>query len=72
MAASRLLDNIFDSATHTAIIVADFDGKIIVFSQGAVNLFGYTPEEAKDKYLPELTYTKEDRNSHVFEQIMRL
>jgi len=65
-----LLNNIFDSATHTAIIVTDFDGKIIMFSQGAVNLFGYTAEEAKGKYLPELTFTEEDQNSHVFEQII--
>jgi len=70
MPASGLLNSIIDSATHTAIIVTDFDGKIIMFSQGAVNLFGYTAEEAKDKYLPELTYTKEDQNSHVFEQII--
>jgi two-component system sensor kinase FixL len=70
MPASGLLNSIIDSATHTAIIVTDFDGKIIMFSQGAANLFGYTPEEAKDKYLPELTFTKEDRNSHIFEQII--
>ena len=66
-----LLENIFDSATHTAIIVTDFDGKIIMFSQRAVNLLGYAAEEAKDKYLPELTFTKEDRSNHVFEQIIK-
>jgi PAS domain S-box-containing protein len=43
-----LLSNILDSAIHTAIVVTDFDGKIIMFNQGAANLFGYTPEEAKD------------------------
>ena len=65
-----LLNNIIDSATHTAIIVTDFDGRIIMFNQGAVNLFGYTAEEAKGKYLQELTFTKEDQNSHIFDQII--
>ncbi|MBW2004181.1 MAG: PAS domain S-box protein [Deltaproteobacteria bacterium] len=65
-----LLSNILDSATHTSIIVTDFDGKIIIFNQGAGDLFGYTPEEAKDKSLPELTFSKEDQNAHLFEQII--
>jgi len=65
-----LLSDILDSATHTAIIVTDFDGKIIIFNQGAANLFGYTLEEAKDKSLPELTFLKEDQNAHRFEQII--
>ena len=65
-----LLSNILDSAIHTAIVVTDFDGKIIMFNQGAANLFGYTPEEAKDRYLPELTFSKEDQKTHLFEQIV--
>jgi PAS domain S-box-containing protein len=65
-----LLSDILDSATHTSIIVTDFDGKIIIFNQGAGDLFGYTPEEAKDKSLPELTFSKEDQNAHLFEQII--
>jgi PAS domain S-box-containing protein len=65
-----LLSDILDSATHTAIIVTDFAGKIIVFNQGAANLFGYTPEEARGKSLPELTFLKEDQDSHLFEQII--
>ena len=65
-----LLSDILDSSTHTAIIVTDFDGKIIMFNQGAANLFGYTPEEAKDRSLPELTFSKEDRNTHLFEHIV--
>jgi PAS domain S-box-containing protein len=65
-----LLNTILDSATHTAIVVTDFDGKIIVFNQGAANVFGYTPEEAKDRHLPELTFSEEDRNTHLFEQIV--
>ncbi len=70
MAAPDLLNTIFDSATHTSIVVTDFDGKIIMFNQGAANLFGYTPEEAKDRHLPELTFSKEDQNNHIFEQIV--
>ncbi len=70
MAASGLLNTIFDSTTHTAIVVTDFDGKIIMFNQGAANLFGYTPEEAKDRYLPELTFSKEDQEIHLFKQIV--
>jgi len=70
MVSPGLLNTILDSAAHTAIIVTDFDGKIIIFNQGAVNLFGYTPEEAKDKSLPELTFPKEDQNAHLFEQII--
>jgi len=64
------LSNIFNSATHAAIIVTDFSGKIIMFDKGAANLFGYTPEEAKDRHLPELTFSKEDQNSHFFEHIV--
>ncbi|MBE9571293.1 MAG: PAS domain S-box protein [Proteobacteria bacterium] len=70
MASSGLLNTILESATHTAIVVTDFDGKIIMFNQGAVNLFGYTPEEAKDRHLPELTFSKEDQKTHLFEQIV--
>ena len=70
MAVSVPLNNIFESATHTAVIVADFDGRINVFNQGAANLFGYTPEEAKDRNLPEITFSKEDQKSHLFEQIV--
>jgi PAS domain S-box-containing protein len=70
MAATGLLNSILDSATYTAIVVTDFDGRIIMFNQGAANLFGYTPEEAKDRHLPELTFSKEDRNTHLFEHIV--
>ena len=70
MVSPGLLNTILDSAIHTAIIVTDFDGKIIVFNQGAANLFGYTSEEAKDKSLPELTFSKEDQNAHLFKQII--
>ena len=70
MVDHELLNNIIDSATHTAIIITDFDGKIILFNQGAANLFGYTPEEAKYESLPELTFSKEDRKIRVFEQIV--
>jgi len=71
MAAPELLDNkILDSATHTAIVVTDLNGRIIMFNKGAANLFGYTPEEAIDRSLPELTFSKEDQNSHLFEYIV--
>ena len=70
MAAPKILNRILDSATYTAIVVADFDGKIIEFNQGAANLFGYTAEEAKDRYLPELTFSEDDRKTHLFEDIV--
>jgi len=70
MTASKVLNGILDSATHTAIVVTDFDGKIILFNQGAANLFGYTPEEAKDRKLPELTFSKDDQNARLFERIV--
>ena len=70
MTDSDILNNILDSTIHTAIVVTDFNGKIIMFNQGAANLFGYTPGEAKDKYLPELTFSKEDQKTHLFEQIV--
>ncbi|UCH00171.1 MAG: PAS domain S-box protein [Deltaproteobacteria bacterium] len=70
MAVSGLLNSILDSATHTAIVVADLDGKIVLFNQGAANLFGYNPEEAEDRKLPELTFSKDDQNTHLFEQIV--
>jgi PAS domain S-box-containing protein len=70
MAAPELLDIILNSATHTAIVVTDLDGKIIEFNKGAANLFGYSAEEAKEKSLPELTFSKEDQNSHLFEYIV--
>jgi PAS domain S-box-containing protein len=70
MAAPGLSNSIIDSATHTAVVVTDFDGKIILFNKGAANLFGYTPEEAKERYLPELTFTEEDQKSRLFEHIV--
>jgi PAS domain S-box-containing protein len=70
MAAPELLDIILDSATHTAIVITDLDGKIIEFNKGAANLFGYSAEEAKNRSLPELTFSKEDQNSHLFEYIV--
>jgi PAS domain S-box-containing protein len=70
MAAPELLDIILDSATRTGIVVTDLDGTIIEFNRGAANLFGYSAEEARDKSLSELTFSKEDRNSHLFEYIV--
>ncbi len=70
MTAPEILNSILDSATHTAIVVTDFDGKIIMFNRGATNLFGYSQEEAKDRRLPELTFSKEDQHAHLFEQIV--
>ncbi len=70
MDVSVPLNNILESATHTAVVVADFDGRINAFNQGAANLFGYTPEEAKNRNLPEITFSKEDQKSHLFEEIV--
>ncbi len=70
MAATRLLNSILNSATHTAIIVTDLQGKVILFNQGAANLFGYSPEEAEYRHLPELTFSKEDQNTQLFSQIV--
>jgi PAS domain S-box-containing protein len=64
------LDTLLDSAIHTAIVATDFTGRIIVFNQGAVNLFGYSPEEARERHLAELTFSKEDQDAHVFEEIV--
>ncbi|UCH07285.1 MAG: PAS domain S-box protein [Deltaproteobacteria bacterium] len=69
MAAPGVLNSILDSATHTAIIVTGFDGTIKLFSRGAANLFGYTEDEAKDRYLPELTFSEDDQNTRLFEHI---
>lgn len=63
---------ITDSATYTAIVVTDFNGKIVFFSKGASNLFGYNEEEAKGKKLADLTYTAEDREAPVFEDIVKI
>ncbi|MFB0521373.1 MAG: PAS domain-containing protein, partial [Desulfatiglandales bacterium] len=65
-----LLNGVLDSATRTAVVVTDFNGRIILFNQGAANLFGYTPEEAKGRHLPELTFSREDQNTPLFEQIV--
>jgi two-component system NtrC family sensor kinase len=70
MAAPDLLNSILDSATRTGIVVTDLEGTIIEFNQGAANLFGYTPEEAKGRSLPELTFSKEDQDSHLFGYIV--
>ena len=67
---SVLLNNIFNSATHTAIVVTDFYGRIIVFNKGASNLFGYTQAEARNKKLSDLTYMKEERDALLFEEIV--
>ncbi|MFW6146871.1 MAG: PAS domain S-box protein [Thermodesulfobacteriota bacterium] len=70
MVSPELLDIILDSAVRTGIVVTDLDGKIIEFNKGAANLFGYSPEEAKGQSLPELTFSKEDLNSHIFNDIV--
>jgi len=70
MADPELLDILLDSATHTAIVVTDLDGKIIEFNKGAANLFGYSAEEARDRSLPALTFSKEAQNSRLFEYIV--
>ena len=69
MAAPGVLNSILDSATHTAIIVTGFDGTIKLFSRGAANLFGYTEDEAKDRYLQDLTFSEDDQNTRLFEHI---
>ena len=69
MAAPEVLNSILDSATHTAIIVAGFDGTIKLFNRGAANLFGYTEDEAKDRYLQDLTFSEDDQNTRLFEDI---
>ena len=70
MAAPKVLNSILESATHTAIINTGFDGTIKLFNQGAANLFGYTEDEAKDRYLPELTFSEDDQNTRLFEHIV--
>ena len=70
MVTSNTLVNILDSATHVAVIVVDFDGKILLFSPGAVSLFGYGEQEALDKKLQELTFCIEDQSSNQFEDII--
>jgi len=69
MAAPGVLNSILDSATHTAIIVTGFDGTIKLFNRGAANLFGYTEDEAKDRYLQDLTFSEDDQNTQLFEHI---
>jgi len=69
MAAPGVLNSILDSATHTAIIVTGFDGTIKLFNRGAANLFGYTEDEAKDRYLQDLTFSEDDQNTRLFEHI---
>jgi PAS domain S-box-containing protein len=69
MAAPGVLHSILDSATHTAIIVTGFDGTIKLFNRGAANLFGYTEDEAKDRYLQDLTFSEDDQNTRLFEHI---
>jgi two-component system, NtrC family, sensor kinase len=71
MIDSTLINNILNSATHTSIIVTDFYGKILVFNKGASNLFGYIPEEAKNKKLSDLTYIKEENDAFLFEEIVK-
>lgn len=70
MVALDTLNRILDSATHVAIIIADFSGKIVLFSQGAVNLFGYTEQEAEGRNLQELTFSIEDQTTNLFEEMI--
>ena len=68
---SVLLNNILNSATHTAIVATDFYGRIVIFNEGASNLFGYTLKEARNKKLSELTYMKEEQEALLFEEIVK-
>ena len=72
MVAPDVLNSILDSATHTAIIVTGFDGTIKLFNRGAANLFGYTEDEAKGRYLQDLTFSEDDQNTRLFEDIAEI
>jgi len=68
MAVPDMPGCILDCATHTAIVVTDFDGRIALFNQGAVNLFGYTPDEAVARNLQAITFSPEDQKGRLFEE----
>ena len=68
MAVADIPGCILDCATHTAIVVTDFDGRIALFNRGATNLFGYTPEEALTRNVQEITFSPEDQKGRLFEE----
>ncbi len=70
MSDGDILRDALESAQHIAILIADPGGRIILFNQGATNLFGYTEREAKGKNIQDLTFSTEDRSSHLFEEIL--
>jgi len=52
------LENLIDS-TPEAIVITDIPGKITLINKEFTNLFGFTPEEAVDKYIDDLVVPDE-------------
>ncbi len=70
MEPSEILKDALESARHTAILIADTEGRVLLLNRGATNLFGYTAEEARGQPLQNLTFSKEDQSAHLFDGIL--
>lgn len=68
------VSSIFDNLIGYAIIVADFDGNIITYNEGAHLIYGYAPEEVVGKesieiFLPE-EFIKEGKLEHIISELI--
>ncbi|MBU1053621.1 MAG: PAS domain S-box protein [Proteobacteria bacterium] len=68
------VSSIFDNLIGYAIIVADFDGNIITYNEGAHQIYGYAPEEVVGKenieiFLPE-EFIKEGELEHIISELI--
>jgi PAS domain S-box-containing protein len=61
--AHKKLEDVLNSAIHTAIISSSADGIITLFSKGAEEMLGYSAEEVIGKESPLLFYLEEEVNA---------
>lgn len=58
--AVEFVTNILESSTQCSIIAKDLEGKIVLWNEGARNLYGYEPEEVVGKLNSSILHGPED------------
>ena len=64
------LSNILESSTEYSIIATDLDGNIILWNEGAHQIYGYAPEEMIGKVHMEILHAPEDLKAGLPKKIM--
>lgn len=68
LAVEALADTVLPSST-VAIVAVDLDGRVVLWNRGATRLFGWTEEEATDRFLPFMPPEREAEYMELFERL---